>query len=109
MFVLLGSKGLQLCSHEAARYALNSMQLFCFSNGNLPIAIEVTCKGDSTVCFPPLFSLNEYVVYKKYIYTSIIYIYVYIYIYFFFFLYIRLSSNKKLLSFSLSTLANYIS
>nr|POF07495.1 hypothetical protein CFP56_20185 [Quercus suber] len=40
-------------THETARYALQPMYPFCFSNGNLPPAIEVACKGDTIACFPP--------------------------------------------------------
>ncbi|KAL0013274.1 hypothetical protein SO802_000343 [Lithocarpus litseifolius] len=39
-------------AHVAARFALNCMQSFCFSEAMLPLAIEAVCKGETSSCFP---------------------------------------------------------
>ena len=39
-------------AHVPARFTLNYMQSFCFSEGMLPPAIEAACKEDTPACFP---------------------------------------------------------
>ena len=37
-------------AHVSAKFALNSRDHFCFSNGNLPPSLESVCKGDASCC-----------------------------------------------------------
>ncbi|KAL0012539.1 hypothetical protein SO802_007647 [Lithocarpus litseifolius] len=37
-------------AHAAARFALSSLQSFCFNKSNLPHSLEVVCKGDCSLC-----------------------------------------------------------